>query len=255
MDFLSIFIAVLPVVLIGIYIYKKDKIKESKSLILKLFLFGIFSCFPAVLFGSIIGNFFPKIEDMNFFELFLYCFIAISLIEELSKWFFTYKLTYYHIEFDSLYDMIVYAVFISLGFSFLENILYVKEYGIMTGILRGFLSVPGHACDGVFMGYYLGLAKTSALNNRDNLKKKNLLLSVLVPTIMHGIYDFCLFTGNLLLIIFFFVFVIYVYVHSVKKIKKVSSIDGKIGYRDKICLDCGCVVNGNYCSNCGRKYE
>ena len=105
------------------------------------------------------------------------------------------------------------------------------------------------------MGYYLGLAKTSALNNRDDLKKKNLLLSVLVPTIMHGIYDFCLFTGNLLLIIFFFVFVIYVYVHSIKKVKKVSSIDGKLVYSDNLCLNCGCVVDGNYCSNCGKRHR
>lgn len=227
MDFLSIFIAVLPVVLIGIYIYKKDKIKESKSLLLRLFLFGIFSCFPAVLFGSIIGNFFPKIENMNFFELFLYCFIAISLIEELSKWFFTYKLTYYHIEFDSLYDMIVYAVFISLGFAFLENILYVKEYGIMTGILRGFLSVPGHACDGVLMGMYLGLSKVEEIRGKRNISFIYKFMSILIPTLTHGIYDFCLFYGSNLFMLFFSFFVVIVDIICIKKVREISKYNYK----------------------------
>lgn len=227
MDFLSIFIAVLPVVLIGIYIYKKDKIKKSKSLLLRLFLFGIFSCFPAVLFGSIIGNFFPKIKDMNFFELFLYCFIAISLIEELSKWFFTYKLTYYHIEFDSLYDMIVYAVFISLGFAFLENILYVKEYGIMTGILRGFLSVPGHACDGVLMGIYLGLSKVEMIRGKRNVSFIYKFMSILVPTLTHGIYDFCLFYGSNLFMLFFSFFVVIVDIICIKKVREISKFNFK----------------------------
>ena len=36
------------------------------------------------------------------------------------------------------------------------------------------------------------------INKNDKLKKKNILLSILIPTLMHGIYDYCLFTGNVL---------------------------------------------------------
>ena len=222
MDLLSIFIATLPVILIGLYVYKKDRIKESKKLLLKLFLYGIFSCFPAALLGFILGIFFPEVDDMNFLELFLYCFIVISLIEELCKWFFTYKLTYNHIEFDSLYDMIVYAVFISLGFAFFENILYVKEYGIMTGILRGFLSVPGHACDGVLMGIYLGLSKLEEI--KGNSKKSIIynFISILIPMLIHGIYDFCLFYGSDFIMLFFSIFVVFVDVVCIIKIREIS---------------------------------
>jgi RsiW-degrading membrane proteinase PrsW (M82 family) len=255
----TLFISFLPVFLVGMYIYKHDKNKEPMKMLLKLFVSGVLSCFLVLFISSIMGGIFPifnaDIESLDLFELAIYVFVGIALVEEFCKWLMSYSIAFNNKEFEEVYDMIVYSVFVALGFAFFENFLYVLEGGVTVGILRALLAVPGHACDGVFMGYYLGLAKTSALNNRDDLKKKNLLLSVLVPMIMHGIYDFCLFTGNLLLIIFFFVFVIYVYVHSIKKVKKVSSIDGKLVYSDNLCLNCGCVVDGNYCSNCGKRHR
>lgn len=254
----TLFISFLPVFLVGRYIYKRDKNKEPIKMLLKLFASGVLSCFLVVFISSIMGEIFPifnaDVESLNLFELVIYVFVGIALVEEFCKWLMSYLIAFNNKEFEEVYDMIVYSAFVALGFAFFENFLYVLTYGTTVGIFRALLAVPGHACDGVFMGYYLGLAKTNALNNNDDLKKKNLLLSVLVPTIMHGIYDFCLFTGNRLLIIFFFAFVIYVYVHSIKKIKKVSSIDGKLVYSNNICLNCGSVVDGNYCSNCGRRH-
>lgn len=255
----TLFISFLPVFLVGRYIYKHDKNKEPMKMLLKLFVSGVFSCFLVLFISSIMGEVFPifnaDIENLDLFELAIYVFVGIALVEEFCKWLMSYSIAFNNKEFEEVYDMIVYSTFVALGFAFFENFLYVLDGGVAVGILRALLAVPGHACDGVFMGYYLGLAKTSALNNRDDLKKKNILLSVLVPTIMHGIYDFCLFTGNLLLIIFFFAFVIYVYVYSIKKIKKVSSIDGKLVYSDNLCLNCGCIVEGNYCSNCGKRHR
>ena len=26
-------------------------------------------------------------------------------------------------------------------------------------------------------------------------------------------------------------------------------------YTDNLCLNCGCLVDGNYCSNCGKKHR
>mgnify|MGYP002514454572 CR=1 FL=1 len=73
--------------------------------------------------------------------------------------------------------MIVYSVFVSLGFACFENILYVfANQSIAVGISRGILSVPGHACDAVFMGYYLSMAKfynTLGYHKMENINKKN----------------------------------------------------------------------------------
>lgn len=253
MDLLSFIVAILPVLIIGFCIYKKDKVKESSKLLFKLFSFGILSCIPASLIGSILDCFFPELEFMNFFQLFLYVLIVIALVEEFCKWLFTYKLTYYHDEFDSSYDMLVYAVFISLGFACFENILYVQEYGIITGIFRGILSVPGHACNGILMGVYLGLAKLYEVKNNGNDSRKYKIMSLIIPVVTHTIYDFCLFWGSDLFILFFVVFVIVVDVICIKKVINISKNSLKFKYRNNFCPQCGRVVDSNFCPQCGNK--
>ena len=53
-----ILIAALPVVLICMYVYKKDVEKEPKSLLGKLMLWGVFSIIPVVIVELILDNFF-----------------------------------------------------------------------------------------------------------------------------------------------------------------------------------------------------
>ncbi len=257
-EFLLFFISVLPVVLIGLYIYKKDKQKEPARLLVKLFLGGLASCFLVLIISSIM-NIFPifsvEPEELNLFELIINVFIGVALVEEFCKWIMAYKISYNDENFDELYDAILYCVFVALGFACFENLLYVYERGVTTGIARALLAVPGHACDGILMGYYLGLSKISALNNRKDLKTKNLILSILVPTITHGIYDYCLFAQNLIFIGIFFIFVIGMYIYVIKKVKKVSSIEGKIKYKDNYCPNCGHKLESNFCPICGRKND
>ena len=73
------------------------------------------------------------------------------------------------------------------------------------------------------MGYYLSLAKVYASQGRKDLEKRNIVLSVVVPTILHGIYDFCLFVDIDAILLVFFVFVIALYVFSIKKIKLLAA--------------------------------
>ena len=255
MDLLSFVVAILPVFLIGWYIYKKDKVKESSKLLFKLFMFGVLSCIPAAFIGSLLGVFFPEMENMTFLQLFLYVFIVVALVEEFCKWFFMYKETYNHVEFDSTYDMIVYAVFTALGFACFENILYVQEYGIITGILRALLAVPGHACDGILMGVYLGIAKIKSINGDNNAANKYKILSIIVPTITHGIYDFCLFWGSVPFVVTFLFFVVILDIICIKKVKSISKNNFKFNYKNKFCTGCGLPVFGNYCPKCGKKQE
>ncbi len=196
-------VAVLPIVLLGCFIYRKDINKEPKQLLFKLFIGGIGSTILVLVISLILYIICPFLIDMdyndlNLLQLLLYVFFSIALIEEGCKWLMVYKLSYNNRHFDELYDMIVYATFVSLGFACLENLLYVYNNGIGVGIGRSFLSIPGHVCFGVFMGYYLSLAKLNQILGKINLSKKYLILSVFMPTLLHTIYDYCLLTGNLL---------------------------------------------------------
>lgn len=147
-------ISLLPVFLIGLFIYKKDKDKEPTKLLIKLFLCGIGSCI-LTLIVSMIMNVFPIFSagpsELNSIELFINVFIGVALVEEMSKWVMAYFVSYKDKDFDEFYDMIIYCVFVALGFAFFENLFYVYSGGIFTGITRALLAVPGHACDGVLM--------------------------------------------------------------------------------------------------------
>lgn len=253
MSFLSFIVAILPVILIGLFIYKKDKDKESSGLLIKLFLSGILSCFPAIILGLVLGAFFPEMDEMSFMQMVIYVFLVIAFVEEICKWFFLYKISFNHNEFDSLYDMIVYASFVALGFACFENVLYVSSAGVVTGIVRAFSAVPGHVCDGILMGSYLSLSKFNYIDGNVKLSKKYKILSIIIPTITHGIYDFCLFWRNPLFILIFFLFVISLFVVCFRKVGEVSENNVKFRCKSNYCSNCGSVVTGNYCSNCGNK--
>lgn len=253
MNVLSIVVAVLPVFLIGLFVYMCDKIKDPSKFLFKLFMFGVLSCFPTVFVGSILDIFFPSLDDMNFLQLFVYVFVSIALVEEFFKWFFLYKCSYNHEEFDSTYDMIVYAVFVSLGFACFENILYVSSYGISTGLIRAVSAVPGHACYGILMGMYLGIAKIKEIDGNFVVANKYKMLSLLIPTIAHGIYDYCVFSGSTLFLIIFFNFIFIIDIYCFLKVKEISKNSIKFKRKVNFCSNCGVLVDSKYCTNCGNK--
>lgn len=259
MSLMLFIISALPVFLLGMYIYKKDRNKEPGKLLLKLFLAGMLSCILVLIISYIMELIFPILgsdtEDLNLFELIIYVFIGVALVEEGCKWLMVYLFSYNSKEFDEIYDMIVYSVFVALGFAFFENLLYVYGGGLTTGIARAFLAVPGHACDGIFMGYYLGLSKLTMLNSNKKLSKKYMVLSIIVPIILHGIYDYCVFSGYTLFLMLFFIFIISLYVFASKKVKRFSNIKRKMVYKNNYCTICGHVVDSDYCPICGNKNE
>ena len=254
---LLLIVTFLPVYLIGLFVYKKDKEKEPGKLLGKFFIFGMLSCIPTLIFELLLGSFFPPEESMDMVTLFIYVFVTIAMIEEFFKWIFTYLIGFNNKEFDHVYDIIVYAVFVALGFAALENLLYVMTSDISTGLVRAVTAIPGHASDAIVMGYFLGLAKVAQVNNDDAKMKRNIVKSVIYPTVAHTIYDFCVFSKLPILILLFLVWLVFIYIYSIKKIKKISSIEGELtdvkvdNYY--ICPKCRGKLDKMYCSNC-RQY-
>lgn len=222
-------VAVLPILFYGLFLYYKDKHKEPLSLLLELFLCGVGSTFLVYIFTFILCLVFPfftiSYDDLNLGELFIAVFVGIAFIEEISKYIFCYSVSFNHPEFDEFYDMILYCAFVSLGFACLENLLYVYNSGIFVGIMRSITAIPGHICDGIFMGYYLGLAKLSLLNGNKKLFCKNIFLSLFIPVMLHGIYDYLLFSGYVFFTFLFTFFIICLFIISFNKVNKISNLD------------------------------
>lgn len=230
MKLLLLIISIIPVILLGLYIYQKDSIKEPKSLLLGLFTSGFLASFLVVFINVIMAFITPEfyLSDnytrFEFTKLFLLVFVEIALVEEFSKWIMIRLIGYNHKDFDQLYDIIVYSTFVALGFAAIENIFYVIQGGVTLGIYRAIFSVPGHVAFGVFMGYYLGLAK---IWEKKNKAKHNLymILSVLVPALLHTVYNFCLMKESFWFLSIFAGFIIILYVSAVREINKISEIE------------------------------
>lgn len=256
---LLLLVSILPVILVGRYIYNKDRDKEPVGLIVKLFFSGVGALVLTIFATVFLGMFFPSLlsdpYETDLIRLFFRVFFGVALIEELSKWIFVYKVSYNDPEFDQVYDMLVYSAFVALGFACVENIFYVFENGFGVGIIRGLLAVPGHACDGIMMGYYLSMAKLCEVRDDKESKSNCIFMSILIPVLLHGFYDYCLFSQRFLFVGMFFIFVICLYIIVVKRLKKVSALAQKIEYKYNFCMNCGRPVDGNYCSNCGFKNE
>ena len=223
-SYFLIILAILPSLLISSFVYKKDKHKEPISILILLFTLGACSTFVVAIISYILEITFPvlakNISDTSFFELLIQVFLEVALLEELCKWFIIYIFGYKNKKFNETYDIILYSVLVGLGFATWENLLFVFEnYSIQTALFRGILSVPGHVAFQIFMSYYLCMAKISEIKISNKDKVKNILKSILIPSLLHGIYDFCLFTKYNLFLILFLVFVIIMFIKAFNKLR------------------------------------
>lgn len=250
-----IWLAVLPSIIIGILIYKADRVEqEPKKELIKASLMGILSVIITVLISWIIGVMKIDFNALTPVGTILYSFLGIALIEEFSKWFCTKIFITNNKNYNYLFDGIVYAVFVSLGFATIENILYTFTGGVITGLIRAVVTVPSHAFYAIFMGYYISKAKEAKLENKKQEVFRFSCYSLIFPTLFHGIFDALLLLGNPILLLIFLVFVIFLYVISIKKVKQLAKSERLFEKKEILfCSNCGNKIYGKFCSNCGKE--
>lgn len=228
MEYLFI-LAVLPVIILGYNIYKRDNNKEPEGLLTKIFFLGLVTCIPVIICELLAGIIFDTNDSsLSFLHIFINVFFGVGLIEEFFKWIVTKKCGYENKEFDEVYDIIVYSVFASLGFACIENILYVLANGFSTAIVRAFLSVPGHACFGVIMGYFFAQAKIDELRKDKINSKNNLILSLIIPSLVHTLYDALLIAEGNWNLLLFFIFDIFMVIYCLSLVNKMSKMQQSI---------------------------
>ena len=192
---------------------------------------------------------------MNVQELLLKVFIEIAFIEEICKWFIIYFLGYKNLEFDETYDIIIYAIFVSLGFATIENIIYIlKENTIQIAVERAIFSVPAHTSYAIFMSYYLCKAKINRLKG-NNKEIKDITCSIIIPTIAHGIFDFCLFANNEFYLIIFFSFTIVLFIMAFQRLRELYKNNASLFSIKRTCKNCGYVFYGLKCPNCKTRQD
>lgn len=180
-------LAVAPGLALILFIYFRDKYeREPLGLLIGCFFLGVLSIVPAIVIELLLdGVYFIKNS------VFMHAMFGVGLVEEACKLFFVLVIPFRKKVFNEPYDGIVYAVMVSMGFATAENIMYVMEGGYAVGIMRMFTAVPAHCTFAVLMGYFLGLAKFA-----NKGKGIHIVLSLAIPTLFHGFYDFFLFKND-----------------------------------------------------------
>ncbi|MBP5527087.1 MAG: PrsW family intramembrane metalloprotease [Bacteroidales bacterium] len=226
--------AILPVLLLLYFIYRKDKLNpEPLGKLLLTFFVGCLCVIPAGLMESVIMPLAPSAEDAPVFNGLFTGYAVAGFSEELCKLLLLLWVIWRSPHFDEYFDGIVYATFLSLGFACVENIGYVMSGNdpMTTALMRGLLAVPAHFLFAVTMGYYVSLAKFDPAGRWGHLWK-----ALLYPVLMHGTYDALLMVSSnlggsdgglatgvtLVLFVLFIVFDIKLWRWGLKRIKRLQ---------------------------------
>ncbi len=211
-------ITIVPSLVILLYFFTSDKFKEPKSTIAIVFALGILICLPAGILNEFMSDNFGDAKNPNDLT---HSFLGPAWTEEILKFLILYTIVLKRSEFNEPMDGIVYGVAASLGFATYENYTYVyvlaETWDILPSqmaIWRSYSAVPMHGLNGVVMGFYFGMYAFKA-------EKKYLVLSLLMPYLLHGSYNFLVMYPPFGLLIVLGMLVYAIVLHS--NLKKLQS--------------------------------
>ena len=220
-----------PGVIIMYLVYRHDLEKEPIKMLLKAFFGGIGSIFISLMISIPLGL---ALNPEGISSAGFDAFVGAAIPEEIGKWLIFYLLIRTSKHFDQYYDGILYAIFISMGFALVENVLYVLKGGMGVALMRAVLSVPGHMLFAIPMGYYFSLSRFE----KGPRVATHLLLSITIPILLHGLFDFLLMFASevadenaslaILLVLLFVAFDIFLWRFGLRKIREHREKDGTL---------------------------
>lgn len=214
-----LFAALGPIGAMLVIIYMVDRFnREPLSLLIKLFFLGALIAIPVIVVEGFLGylNIFTlTASDLQHVYT---AFVVAAFTEELFKWLVLRGIVYNHVAYDEYLDGIVYAVFVSLGFAAFENLGYVFNNNDMNvALMRALTALPGHMLFGVAMGYHFSIMKFAKTKRT---YKRALRQSLLVPILIHGVYDYILMSQYQWLLIIFIPYLIWMWQYGIKRINQ-----------------------------------
>ena len=191
-NFLLIAAAVIPAIVLMVKVYNADRLEaEPPGLLWALLRSGVLAALLALVEERVLCALLKTVIDpaTPAYRILLF-FVVVAVSEESSKYLMLHRTAWRTPEFNCQYDGVIYAVFVSLGFAVWENISYVLHYGFGTALVRAVTAIPGHACFGVFMGVFYGLAKKYENSGEADKATSYRILSIFIPVTLHGAYDY-----------------------------------------------------------------
>ena len=178
-------VSIVSVILYGAVIlwFIKSRTRHHLLPLLLCVFFGLVSAFIAFglefLWNYFLAGFISSHPSLIFIE----SFIGVALFEEAAKWLWLILIIVNWQSFDLYTDGILYSCGIAAGFNLVEGILYASlGTDPLHMVLRSFTAVPVHFLFGIVMGFLFARYKIEG--------NRFLWFSLLIPVILHGLYDF-----------------------------------------------------------------
>jgi protease PrsW len=168
---------------VGIYLLMRSTSGVKPLQLIFCVFLGVLSAAAAIgleyLWNYFLADFIRSHPSLIFIE----SFIGVSLIEEFSKWILLVLVVSRARSFRFYTVGILYACGIAAGFNFVESNIYATiEEDPIHMIIRSFTAVPVHFLFAIVMGF---------LYSRYKLEGNGFLwYSLLIPVVLHGLYDF-----------------------------------------------------------------
>ena len=225
---LTLLITLVPPILILLYFVLTDKFREPKGTVILIFFLGFLICLPAGILNGLSHDFFY--DGSKFSENLTSSFLGPAWAEELLKFAILYFIVMKRNEFNEPMDGLVYGVTVSLGFATYENYPYVYEWAVaiakeenfsaeafsyLVALGRSYSAIPLHGFNGAVMGYYFGMYAFTG-------NKNYLVLSLALPYLFHGFYNYLLFPNSMIIIIILVIFSLYLH-RDLKKKQKLKN--------------------------------
>lgn len=198
---LYIIFGILPSLIWLLFYLRKDNLPEPKKMILKIFFWGAAITVP-VFFVQIGMNCLLETFITNpFIFSIIYWFVVISFSEELFKYLVVrFRVLKSH-HLDEPVDIMIYMVVAALGFTAVENILYIfTPTGTfsLTEILNrtlilSFVRFVGATFLHTLCSAVIGYAVAMSLCDLKN-RKLEIGFGIITAVVLHGLYDFSIIT-------------------------------------------------------------
>jgi RsiW-degrading membrane proteinase PrsW (M82 family) len=182
---MSYLIAVTSIIIysLTLFLLLKSVIKRRIVSLMLCVLFGVVSAIVSLGleygWNYFLGNFIGSHPSLIFVE----SFIGVSLIEEGMKWLWLVLVVSRWRFFDYYTDGVLFACGIAAGFNLVEGAIYATiELDALNMVLRSFTAVPVHFLFAIVMGFLFARFKLEG--------QQYFWFSLLIPVILHGLYDF-----------------------------------------------------------------
>ena len=172
-------------------IFQRDRyLPAPLSLVVRTFTWGAVAAIPIALVEVLVSPGIDLDRDGNSVVTLAYvAFIVAGGVEEIGKAFVVRRTIFWSPYFRLSKDGLLYSAAAALGFASLENVGYALSFGLGVIVIRGMTSTLAHVAFSALWGVAMGYEKQTG-------KRAWTIIGLLGAVLLHGAFDFFLFTGH-----------------------------------------------------------